>query len=87
MTARRSSAGVSSVNLRATWKRVARAISAIRSMAVGCANGWLQPPPRKTMEETKEAWTASSPLQRKITSDIWDLHAIRASWGNINDGK
>eukprot|EP00959_Pyramimonas_sp_CCMP1952_P327611 6858387-Pyramimonas_sp.AAC.1 len=29
----------------------------------------------------------SSPLQKKIIRDLWDLHAQRASWGNANDGK
>eukprot|EP00959_Pyramimonas_sp_CCMP1952_P346071 7248070-Pyramimonas_sp.AAC.1 len=48
MTTRRSSAGLGSAGLRVTWRRVARAISAIKSMAAGCANGWPPPAPLRT---------------------------------------
>ena len=87
LTTRRASGGLTSGSLRVTWRRTARTIAAIKSMATGCANGWLSPAPLKAEEEAKERWTSSSPLQRKIISDIWDRHAKRAGWGNINDGQ
>ena len=32
-------------------------------------------------------WMTSTPLQKRLVTEAWDLQAARAGWGTINDGR
>ena len=68
-----------------TWRRVNRAVVAIRRLAV-CAMPTLSellPGPRGCTEE----WDLAAPPQRRIVTNLWSRHQDRADWGSVTDGR
>ena len=68
-----------------TWRRVNRAVVAIRKLAVGAmpALSELLPGPRGCKEE----WDRAAPPQRRIVTDLRNRHHDRAGWGSVTDGR
>ena len=68
---------------RVTWRRLARATAAIRSLARGHC---------KVVDELKRdyppsTWSSATPTQRTIINELWSKLVQRADWGSISDGR
>ena len=74
----------SEAEVRLTWWRTQRTVASVRGLVSGGLKD-LDDVPKLGLG--REAWDKAAPRQKALVREFWGLHAPRASWGSITDGR